>query len=74
VADPEIDLTGAVIAEAMERAEKAICPPRDQRCYSFLYGVTEALATRTASGWCPNGRAPFESLVHRDAAARPPCG
>jgi putative transposase len=48
----EPELTDAMIEAAMLRAEKAGCPPDDQRCYGFPLGVKEALASRTSEGWC----------------------
>lgn len=46
------DLTGELIAAAMLRAERAVCPPGDARCYGFPYGVTSARESQTPAGWC----------------------
>jgi hypothetical protein len=48
-------LTDELIREAMRRAEKAVCPPTDQRCHGFPYDAHRALANRTPAGWCVIG-------------------
>ena len=45
-------LTDDTIREAMQRAERAVCPPGDQRCYGFPYDVKSALGSQTPDGWC----------------------
>jgi hypothetical protein len=57
----EIELTDEVIRQAMQRAERAVCPPADQRCSGFPWGVREALASRTPAGWCRIGWVAAES-------------
>jgi hypothetical protein len=48
----EPDLSDEMIREAMPRAEKAVCPPVDQRCSGFPYDARTALASRISAGWC----------------------
>jgi hypothetical protein len=51
----EPDRTDELIREAMLRAENTDCPPVDQRCYGFPWGVEEALRSRTPAGRCLTG-------------------
>jgi hypothetical protein len=48
----EPELTDDVIQEAMLRAATAICPPADERCYGFPWGVEQVRASKTSAGWC----------------------
>ena len=48
-------LSDALIAEAMQRAEKAACRPGDPRCYGFPDGAAEAAKTCTPKGRCKIG-------------------
>jgi hypothetical protein len=57
----EIEITDELINEAMQRAEKLVCPPLDQRCYDFAYRVENALASQTPSEWCHIGWVKAES-------------
>jgi hypothetical protein len=50
VAEPE--LTDAIIAEAMERATRAICPALDAWCHGLPFAAAQSLAERTPKGWC----------------------
>ena len=52
MSEPEIELTDETIREAMLRAERAVCPPADQRCYGFPYDAKAALDGQTPAGWC----------------------
>jgi hypothetical protein len=51
----ENELTDELINEALLRAEKAICPPGDRRCYGLPYSVDYALEGMRPDGWCPIG-------------------
>ena len=51
----DIALTHELIRKAMLRAEQAVCPPADQRCFGFPYDAKAALARRTPAGWCAIG-------------------
>jgi hypothetical protein len=57
----EPELTDATIAEAMERAAAAVCPPLDDRCYGLSFGAAEALAKRSPKGWCLIGWVVWDS-------------
>ena len=54
-------LTDEVIAEAMRRAEQAVCPPLDDRCYGLPFDAAEAQAERTPKGWCLIGWVVWDS-------------
>jgi hypothetical protein len=51
----DVTLTDEMINEALLRAEKAICPPGDKRCYGLPYPVDYALGEMRPDGWCPIG-------------------
>jgi hypothetical protein len=53
VAEPE--LTQAIVAAAMGRAQNAICPPLDDKCYGLPFDAAQAFAERTPKGWCKIG-------------------
>ncbi len=48
-------LTEDIIAEAMDRAWRAVCSPANERCYGLPYGVKEAQETCTPEGRCKIG-------------------
>ena len=52
---PDPELTEAMIRKAIQRAEKAMCPPADQRCHAFPYDATATLAGRMPADWCRIG-------------------
>jgi hypothetical protein len=49
---PGPELTAAIIADAMERATAAICPPLDDNCHGLSYRATRPFAECTLKGWC----------------------
>jgi hypothetical protein len=49
------DLTEAMIAAAMTKADARVCVPGDTRCYAFPSNVDAARATCTAKGRCKVG-------------------
>src|SRR4051794_28261529 len=44
-------LTDEVIAAAMRRAEKAVCPLLDDFCYGLAFSATEVVADLSPQGW-----------------------
>jgi hypothetical protein len=72
-------LADDVIADAMQRAEQAVCPPGDARCYGFAFGVEESLNTLTPEGWCRigwvaanAGQRTWDSWFHVDSGGERP--
>jgi hypothetical protein len=53
--EPAINLTDALIDTAMQRAETAVYPPGDARCYGFSNGAEYARTPSTPSGWAQIG-------------------
>jgi hypothetical protein len=51
----EVDLTEAMIASAMAKAEARVCPAGDHRCYPLPSNVAAARATCTPKGRCKVG-------------------
>jgi len=51
----EAELTEAMIAAAMAKADARVCVPGDQPCYPFPYDLAGAQATCTAKGRCKVG-------------------
>jgi len=51
----EAELTEAMIAAAMAKADARVCVPGDNRCYPLPYDVTSAQQTCTPKGRCKVG-------------------
>ena len=51
----DTELTEAMIAAAMGKADARLCAPGDNRCYAFAYGLAGAKATCTTKGRCKVG-------------------
>ena len=49
------EITEAMIAAAMAKADARLCAPGDNRCYAFAYGLAGARATCTTKGRCKVG-------------------
>ena len=49
------ELTEAMIAAAMAKADARVCVPGDNRCYPFASDVNAARATCTPKGRCKVG-------------------
>ena len=49
------ELTEAMTAAAMAKADARVCVPGDQRCYAFPYDLAGAQATCTPKGRCKVG-------------------
>ena len=55
------ELTQAMIDEAMTRAERAACAPRDERCFPLRWTPKDARETCTSTGRCQIGTLAAES-------------
>jgi hypothetical protein len=52
---PEAEITEAMIAAAMAKADARVCVPGDHRCYAFPSDVDAARETCTPKGRCKVG-------------------